>query len=146
MCKIGFYRFFLFIFLLIDVHYVNSKKQVKYKQSKQIQPTEVREINDESIEKTDVKVPTGPQTLSFTPGNLTDEDFHSLHMPQDLLCDGCITVAYVVSHLSFFLITMFITLVDLLDYDLEIEYRDNRLTFIVNKNLRKLLMQPVLVL
>ncbi|XP_060084966.1 marginal zone B- and B1-cell-specific protein-like [Ylistrum balloti] len=33
-------------------------------------------------------------TLSFKTPTLDDEDAHSLHMPQDLKCDGCRVVAY----------------------------------------------------
>ncbi|XP_076453461.1 marginal zone B- and B1-cell-specific protein-like [Babylonia areolata] len=42
-------------------------------------------------------LPPGMQKLSFKPANLTEEDHHSLHMPSDLMCDGCRVVAHIVA-------------------------------------------------
>jgi hypothetical protein len=62
-----------------------------------VETEDLEDDTDQLPAAPEYKIPEGVQTLSFNPGNLTDEDQHSQHMPMDLKCDGCRVVAYVVS-------------------------------------------------
>ena len=34
--------------------------------------------------------------MTFTPPNLSEEDQHGIHLPQDLKCDGCMAVSFTI--------------------------------------------------
>lgn len=36
----------------------------------------------------------GPQSMSFKPPDINEEEQHSNRIPSNLLCDGCLVVAY----------------------------------------------------
>jgi hypothetical protein len=47
--------------------------------------------------------PDGTQKLTFKAPNLSEEDSHSLYVPEEFKCDACIVVAYQVSSFLFHL-------------------------------------------
>ncbi|KAL8577631.1 hypothetical protein ACOMHN_020240 [Nucella lapillus] len=50
--------------------------------------------DDDDSGTVEQKPPEGMTALKFKAANLTEEDQHSMHMPQDLMCDGCKVIAY----------------------------------------------------
>ena len=58
---------------------------------------EDEEWEEEEPEKLDYRPTKASKTISFSTAQLTEEDSHSMHMPDDLRCDGCRAISYVVS-------------------------------------------------